>query len=208
MAKKRILKTSPGIEIPEHFYKKWVGERETPVKVRGCDRPGCGERGDFRAPKSRRDLNDYYWFCLDHVKDYNANWDYYKGLTVEEMEEAIRFGSQWERPTWPFGTLKEKKVREAFRRTFEAEDAETIHAKAEMRGIDPRLKAELNALRELGLVPPVDFEAIKKQYRLMVKKHHPDVQGGDKEAEEKIKRLNAAFTLLKIFYAEQAEADV
>lgn len=214
MKEKRKLKTAPGIEMPEHFYKKWVGDRDAVVKVRTCDQDGCGQAGEYRAPKKRGAENENYWFCLDHVREYNANWDYYKGMSPLEVEEAIRFAHTWERPSWPLGTLRkiDKKFQQAWRRQQQAgqsedektEKAEEFHAKAEQQGVDPRYRAELNALRELGLAPPVDFEAIKKRYRALVKRHHPDVAHHDeasaREAEEKIKRLNAAFTILKVFY--------
>jgi hypothetical protein len=176
MTKTRKLKTNPEIELPEHFFKKWVGDRDALVRVRTCDSPDCGQVGEHRAPKSRKNVNEYYWFCIDHVREYNAKWDYYKGLTPLEMEEAMRFSATWERPTWPIGTLrKARKAHHNPNRTFSEEEAEAIHKKAESRGVDPRVKAELNALRELGLLPPVDFETIKARYRTLVKKHHPDV---------------------------------
>lgn len=197
-------------EVAPHLFKKWVGDRVAMVQVRNCDNPNCGQRGEFRAPKSRYNLESYYWFCLDHVRIYNASWDYYQGMSVEEIEDALRAGTTWERPTWPLGNRGgdrkiERKVRAAFKRAFDEDDieanAEHIHAKAQERGVDPRYAAQLNALRELGLAPPIDFEGIKKRYRDMVKLHHPDVQSGNAEAEEKIKRLNVAFTVLKEFYA-------
>ncbi len=194
-----------GVEIPRHFYKKWVGNRDALVKVRTCDHPDCGEKGEFRAPKSRASLEDYYWFCLEHVRAYNAQWDYYKGMNALEIENALRFQAVWERPSWPFAQNTknhDRKAKSAFRHFWEEDDneeAEAMHARAASKS-DPRFKAELEALRELGLFPPVDFAVIKKRYRALVKRHHPDVKKGD-EAEEKIKRLNAAFTLLKSFYA-------
>ncbi len=199
-------------EVAPHLFKKWIGDRVAVVRVRNCDNPNCAQRGEFRAPKSRYNLEDYYWFCLDHVRIYNAAWDYYQGMSVAEIEEALRAGTTWERPTWPMGDRKiERRVRDAFKRVFDEDDiesnAEHIHAKAQERGVDPRYAAQLNALRELGLAPPIDFEGIKKRYRDMVKMHHPDVQSGPDlqtsraEAEEKIKRLNVAFTVLKEFYA-------
>lgn len=193
-------------ENAPHLFKKWIGDRVAMVQVRHCDNPNCGQRGEFRAPKSRYNLESYYWFCLDHVRIYNAAWDYYQGMSVAEIEEALRAGTTWERPTWPMGDRKiERKVRAAFKRVFDEDDieqnAEHIHAKAQERGVDPRYAAQLNALRELGLAPPIDFEGIKKRYRDMVKQHHPDVQKGNADAEEKIKRLNVAFTVLKEFYA-------
>lgn len=193
-------------DVAPHLFKKWVGDRVAVVRVRQCDNPNCNQRGEFRAPKSRYNIEDYYWFCLDHVRIYNASWDYYAGMSVDEIEEALRAGTTWERPTWPMGDRKiERKVRAAFKRVFDDDDiegnAEHIHAKAQERGVDPRYAAQLNALRELGLAPPIDFEGIKKRYRDLVKAHHPDVQQNNEESEEKIKRLNSAFTVLKEFYA-------
>jgi hypothetical protein len=200
-------------EIPRHFFSRFVPEREVPVKTRACDQPGCSARGDYRAPKSRKQIEEHYWFCLDHVKEYNAAWDYYRGMTPLEIERAIRFGAVWERPSWPLGkSVKEAedRARKAFEEMFKPEgdqtgqkQAEEVHARAYAKGVDPRYKGEIEALRELGLLPPVDFATIKARYRNLVKHHHPDVKGGDKDAEEKIKRLNSAFTLLKAFYAEE-----
>ena len=89
---------------------------DTPVKVRGCDRPGCSCAGDYRAPKSR-ELSDYYWFCLDHVREYNKAWDYFAGLSSDAIEAHIRNASVWERPTWPLGDWqkREEKLRNNIR---------------------------------------------------------------------------------------------
>jgi hypothetical protein len=57
---------------------------------RPCDQPGCPEPGEYRAPADRRRLNDYKWFCLAHVRAYNAAWDFYKGLGPAEIEHEIR----------------------------------------------------------------------------------------------------------------------
>ncbi len=70
-----------------------------------CDIPGCTEAGAFRAPKSRSQLNDYHWFCLDHVRAYNAGWDFYKGMSPAEVEAQLRADTAWQRPTWPLGRL-------------------------------------------------------------------------------------------------------
>jgi hypothetical protein len=53
-------------------------EPDPPVRL--CDHPGCEAGGDYRAPRSRLELNHYYWFCLDHVRGYNAAWNYYAGM--------------------------------------------------------------------------------------------------------------------------------
>ena len=70
-----------------------------------CDTPDCLAAGEYRAPKSRSQLNDYYWFCLDHVRDYNRSWDYCAGLTPEQIESLVRADVTWQRTTWPLGRL-------------------------------------------------------------------------------------------------------
>ncbi len=68
-----------------------------------CEHAGCQAEGLYRAPKSRERMNDYYWFCLDHVRDYNRAWDYYAGMTADQIEAITRRDTVWERPTWPLG---------------------------------------------------------------------------------------------------------
>ena len=72
---------------------------------RPCDCPGCQNAGEYRAPKSRTSLNAYWWFCLEHVREYNASWDFYKGMTPGQIEAQTRLDTQWQRPTWPLGRL-------------------------------------------------------------------------------------------------------
>ena len=61
----------------------------------------CNKEGEFRAPKSRILLNEYYFFCLEHVKEYNKSWDFYKGLSVNQIENSMREDIIWNRPSWP-----------------------------------------------------------------------------------------------------------
>ena len=66
-----------------------------------CDHINCHENGKYKAPKSRLNLQNYYYFCLSHVKEYNKSWDFYKGLTVDQIEQSINKDSVWDRPSWP-----------------------------------------------------------------------------------------------------------
>ena len=66
-----------------------------------CDYKKCIKIGKFKAPKSRSNLNSYYFFCLDHVKEYNKSWDFYKGLSVDQIELSMRKDTVWDRPSWP-----------------------------------------------------------------------------------------------------------
>ena len=68
---------------------------------RKCDKIDCNEEGKFRAPKSRILLNEYYFFCLKHIKEYNKSWDFYRGLSVNQIENSMRDDIIWNRPSWP-----------------------------------------------------------------------------------------------------------
>jgi hypothetical protein len=78
-----------------------TAEPEPPTRL--CDHPGCDLGGDFRAPRSRLELDNYLWFCLDHVRGYNAAWNYYAGMSEREVEAEIRRDTVWQRPTWKLG---------------------------------------------------------------------------------------------------------
>jgi hypothetical protein len=67
---------------------------------RSCEWPGCTGEGEFRAPLSRDQLDQYRWFCLDHVREYNRSWDYYRGMSQAEIEADLRRDTVWQRPTW------------------------------------------------------------------------------------------------------------
>ena len=74
-----------------------------PPNIRRCDHPECEEEGKFPAPQSRQKIREYYWFCLDHVRDYNRKWDYYAGMNPEEIELELISDITWNRPSWAFG---------------------------------------------------------------------------------------------------------
>lgn len=173
--------------------------QDRPVRVRGCDCPGCIAPGDFRAPRDKS-LSSYYFFCLDHVRDYNRNWDYFSGMSGGEIEDYIRDASVWERPTWPLGQwhVREQQVRDDVMREFFADEMPQTPPSPSLP------KAAREALAELELQPPVDFAAIKAQYRSLVKLHHPDANGGSRDAEEKFKSINQAFAILKQIFGEDA----
>ena len=68
---------------------------------RKCDDKDCKKKGECKAPRSRLMLNQYYFFCLEHVKEYNKSWDFYKGLSVNQIENSMREDIIWNRPSWP-----------------------------------------------------------------------------------------------------------
>jgi len=172
---------------------------DRPVRIRLCDHPSCGQAGDYRAPKNRDRLNEYYFFCLEHVRAYNKAWDFLSGLSSTEIETYMREATVWERPSWPLGQwgLREQKLRDKALHGIFGDPPE------EKKGNEPEQAlslAERDALTILELRPPVTFAAIKGQYRTLVKKHHPDMNGGCSENEERFKNISIAFTTLRKIY--------
>jgi hypothetical protein len=168
--------------------------------ARACEHPGCAASGDFRAPRGRDQLNDYYWFCLDHVRAYNAAWDYYKGMNEDEIERARRDDTVGWRPTWPMGPnsaiyrLDPEQLRAAFNRFFEEHVGGTESAPPRApRATTP----EEEALAVMDLDSSATQDEVKARYKALVKQHHPDANGGDKAAEERLKSINQAYTFLK-----------
>ncbi|MBI1273731.1 MAG: DnaJ domain-containing protein [Alphaproteobacteria bacterium] len=190
---------------------------DRPVKLKACDCPGCSEAGLYRAPKSRAQLNDYYWFCLIHARQYNESWDYFAGMSETEIEEHIRFDTCWQRGTAPPAGARpaggwraaEDNLRANVKREFFAEDDDTFASAFSPR--EPRSKGDelpatiAAALTVLELKAPVTLDTIKAQYKVLVKKHHPDTNGGSKQAEEKFKVINQAFAVLKTSYGAPAD---
>jgi hypothetical protein len=162
---------------------------------RACDVPDCSHQGEFRAPKSRSALREFHWFCLEHVRAYNAAWDFYKNMSPDEIEAELRADSSWQRPTWPLGRLG------GHSRMDEALEAE-LHAfafgqrskAAPQAGAPPELREALGVL-ELGW--PVTLEDVKTRYKELAKRHHPDANHGDKGSEERLKVINLAYATLR-----------
>ena len=178
---------------------------------RHCDLPGCGAPGEYRAPKSRQQLNDYWWFCLDHVRAYNAAWDFYKGMTPGQIEAQLRADTAWQRPSWPLGHLGARLDEAITGDTLHILDAAGLHAAAaRARARDAGPGATPADIREplatLGLSWPVSLDEVKTRYKELAKRHHPDANNGDRSAEERLKTINLAYAALRTRLSEPRAA--
>lgn len=164
-----------------------------------CDIPGCPNAGAYRAPKSRTELNRYFWFCLDHVRAYNASWDFYKGMTPVQIEAQLRDDTNWQRPTWPLGHLGGSIDEAMLRDPLHVLNA-GFGPTAQRRPPPPahEVPTELREpMATLGLQWPVTMEVLKQRYKELAKRHHPDSNGGDRAAEERLKTINLAYATLR-----------
>ncbi len=163
---------------------------------RPCDCPGCPCPGEYRAPKSRSSLNAYWWFCLDHVREYNASWDFYKGMTPGQIEAQTRLDTQWQRPTWPLGRLGARFLNEEALRD-PLENLAASRRRSERRAAEMTPTGLREPLHTLGLDWPVTLDVVKTRYKELAKRNHPDANGGDRAAEERLKTINIAYAAVR-----------
>ena len=180
--------------------------------TRLCEHPGCEAGGEFRAPRSRLELDRYHWFCLEHVRAYNLAWNYYRGMSDAEIEAEIRRDTVWQRPSWRLGERHGPgpQIRDHFgvyegnghgRDGHRANGHAGGHANGHGRDAATRVaSAREQALAVFDLEPPLTAVQLKARYKVLVKLHHPDAHGGDKAAEEKLKIINQAYATLKASY--------
>jgi hypothetical protein len=178
---------------------------EPPPPARLCDHPGCEAGGEYRAPRSRIELDHYFWFCLEHVRGYNAAWNYYAGMSEREIEAEIRRDTVWQRPSWKLGERHGPAYEARVADPFGLYNGKGAKSGKEQRrngsdAVSRVASAREQALAVFDIDTPFTQTSLKARYKVLVKLHHPDAHGGDKEAEEKLKIINQAYTTLKASY--------
>lgn len=177
-----------------------VGNRE-----RDCDRPGCAEPGEFRAPGRRGSSfdgpGDYRWFCLDHVREFNAGYDWFDGMTPEEIVRAQNPIHGWDRQTRAFSPTAG--IDAAPRWADFADPLDAISGRARARKPAQRTDGrtmtpeERRALEVLGLEIDADRRALRQRYTQLVHALHPDRNGGDRSSEKRLQAVVEAYQMLR-----------
>ncbi|GFE96434.1 MULTISPECIES: J domain-containing protein [unclassified Gluconobacter] len=180
-----------------------------------CDHPGCAEPAGYRAPRGRDALRSYFWFCLQHVRDYNARWDFYRGMTPAQIEAQLRADTSWQRPSWKLGTGTAQKaefneedvldpldILGASRRDRAQRAKDSARQRAAADGPPEPLRLPLATL---DLTWPVSLDDVKSRYRALARRHHPDANIGDKQAEERFKAIGSAYAVLKTHFSRESE---
>ena len=182
------------------------GPRENP-SLRVCAAAGCTCAGEYRAPRSRNPADEPLWFCLDHVREYNKTWNWFDGMGQEEIERYQSQNSTWQRPTWRLGERSagsrsgnhhDGAHHDPFDLLGEAGYRFDGKAKSgavpETRRISPEDK---HALAVLELDAGVSAPDVKSRYKALVKRYHPDRNGGDKSAEARLREVIDAYRHLR-----------
>lgn len=167
---------------------------------RPCDHPDCRTAAASRAPKSRDLAGEHYWFCQAHAAEYNRSWNFFAGMSEDEMRAAIENPID-DRPTWPFKASplgrEAKSARNPFRDPFNLFGGAAAKARAQDIRERSLGRLEIQALADLDLEPGVEKPAIRARYTELVKRCHPDANGGDRSAEHKLQRVIRAYKTLR-----------
>ncbi len=164
-----------------------------------CSHPGCAEEGVFRAPKGRDHEGEYFTFCKDHVREYNASYDYFRGMDDESMAKFRQADAVGHRPTWKLGSrAAASHVDETVFAEARAARRRGVRGKAPLSEPPPRYNAlALKALMTLELDGKATPAKIKTRYKDLVKRHHPDANGGDRSSEDKLREIIQAYNYLR-----------
>jgi len=178
---------------------------------RPCEAPGCREAGEFRAPGRRPNGFDgpgeWRWFCLQHVREFNAGYDWFEGMSAEEIIAAQSPIAGWRTETRAF--RPDAGVDGVPRWADYADPLDAIAARA--RGIRNRAEGrareaaaqvrfsadEARALEVMGLGSDIDRTRLRRRYSELVRRYHPDRNGGDRQHEGKLGAVVEAYQLLK-----------
>ena len=160
--------------------------------IKKCDFKGCEKAGVCKAPKSR-DLKEYWHFCKDHAAEYNKNWNYYDGMSEQEIEE------DWE--TQVFGRPSKDNKKEAKEYADFINDFLTGRANFDKIASKKSVPGSvLDAFKTLGLSISASAREVGIAYRLLAKQYHPDTAQNKKDTHTKFAKINEAYKVLKEYY--------
>jgi len=189
--------------------KQQAAAREASVM---CEWPECKNKGPHRAPKGRAQDKEYWHFCLNHVREYNQGYNFFKGMAPDAVASYQKDALTGHRPTWSMGANGSKGKGKSGEANLEgAVDPFAMfdemnglgrgrrRAQAEAPKPEERkvMNAERKALQVMGLGPSATLDDVKAKYKALVKQHHPDANGGDRSTEDRLIEVIKAYNYLK-----------
>ena len=187
------------------------GEAPRQPATRTCQWKGCSNTGEHRAPKGRGGEGEYLYFCIDHVRQFNATYNYFQGMSNAEVEEYQKNSATGHRPTWKLGDGGMSSRGDApgpqnryarFARSTASDPHDFLDESKDpanprsprQRGLKPLERKALEAMHLPETAAGVD---IKARFKELVKRHHPDANGGDRASEDKLREIIQAYNYLK-----------
>lgn len=186
------------------------GGAEPPVwarrNTRQCDHEGCEQKAAVRVSKSPREAQVKVWLCADHARAHNAQWNFFEGLSETEAEAARLANIYGDRPTWKMGKNERARAAAKSRGPADLRDAYGIFAEAvktaaqsrpQLRNGRPVSKLQEKAFRTLELAVSAEAGEIRRRYAELLRRFHPDANGGDRSAETQLQEVVRAHHILK-----------
>jgi len=165
-----------------------------------CDWNNCLEEGSYKAPIEKDNSKKYRMLCLNHVKEFNKNWNYFEGMNDNQIYEFLRSDLVWHKPTQSFNSS------DNFFKILWNNALKDDLKKYKINGhFDHMEKFKFNsndikAFSILGISIGIKWESVQKKFKKLVKKYHPDMNAGNKKYEDKLKVITLAYTQLKNTY--------
>ena len=165
-----------------------------------CDYKNCIKIGQYKAPIEKENSKKFRWLCLDHIKEFNRSWDYFKGMSDQEVSMFLKSDMTWHKPTQSFNSPNNF-FNILWKNTLN--EGEGILS----NGHGEKIKTKINlsnkdreAFKIIELEVGTKWDKIQIKFKKLVKKYHPDMNAGNKKFEEKLKIVTLAYTQLKITY--------
>jgi len=162
-----------------------------------CEWEKCKEIGKFKAPIEKDNSRKFRWLCEEHIKIFNKTWNYFEGMSQSEIEGFLKSDLTWHRPTQKFGSMDNffnilwnNALSDKFK-IFKQNSFLHLNSKK-------LCEKDKDAFRLMGLEFSADWPMVQKKFKTLVKKLHPDRNSGNKEFEDKLKKITMAYSHLKM----------
>ncbi len=187
-------------------------DRRLRAQCPACDWPNCEAPATHRAPKGRLREREYWRFCLEHVREYNHTYNFFAGMSADDIARYQKEAVIGHRPTWKMGMNGGRSASRSHSSRFRPEFANAddpfgvfreFGGSAGARSAKPPSEsrvvrnAERKALDALGLEANASAQDVKTRFKALVKRHHPDANGGDRSSEDKLREIIQAYNYLK-----------
>jgi hypothetical protein len=168
-------------------------------QIRECEREDCRDEATCHVTKSRKNLSERIWLCLTHAREHNEHWDFFEGMSEDEIERFRIDAITGHRPTWPLGKRAPRAPNPYGSFHFDSAfgDFATEEAPKPRRPVRTITGPLRQALDVMGLGETATLQEVKSRYKELVKRFHPDANGGDRGAEERLKQVIKAYAVLR-----------
>ena len=163
-----------------------------------CDWNNCSKPGDYKAPIEKDNSKEFRLLCLDHIREFNKNWNYFAGMNDDEINEFIKSDMTWHKPTQSFSS-SDNFFKILWNNALKNEN-DKIKFNSSSKNMLKFNHNDIKAFSILGISIGLRWEKIQEKFKKLVKKFHPDMNAGSKKYEDKLKVITLAYTQLKNTY--------